>query len=454
MNGMKKIMLAIAVLFVYSGAVAQYFNEDIQWLYSEATKQNDSLQLLQIRKQVTGIDMQSARFNYLPKIGVTAGYTRLNDDIVFPGNLQQLLMGTQGLLIKEAAGIPFNNPLPSTIPLQPVSPIQEKNIFKTTLTGQWLLFGGTKIKNGLRAYEHQQKALDHLSQKEQTKLWLEVSEVYDQLALLHKSDAIINSTAELLEQQNKFVEGAIKNGLATILDRKKITLARQRLEYKKIENESNKKILLHKLHQLTGVDIKELGRMKPELVAAYFDVTIQPAERAEIKALHEGMEARKYKAKAELSEYIPKLVAFGQYELRDKDLSLLEPKWAAGIKLQWNLFDGLAARNNARKESMEIEALQVQERSARELLTLGYQKAKQDYQVNTQKLALKKKEIALTRETYDFVKKQYINGLTTMTELLSAMNDLEKAGFDYEQAVFDQRRAALKAADLSGTLLQ
>jgi outer membrane protein TolC len=62
-------------------------------------------------------------------------------------------------------------------------------------------------------------------------------------------------------------------------------------------------------------------------------------------------------------------------------------------------------------------------------------------------------QVALAKETLDFVSKQYKNGLTNLTELLNVLNDLEKARFDLQQAFYEQRKASLQLQDVNGTLL-
>ena len=148
------------------------------------------------------------------------------------------------------------------------------------------------------------------------------------------------------------------------------------------------------------------------------------------------------------------MAIFGQYETRKKDLSLFDPKWYAGVRLQWNVFDGLTAKNNAKKIALERKTLEVQKKSAAELFELGYKKALEDYRVASQKIILRKTEADLAVSTYEFVSKQYLNGLTTITELLNALTDVEKARFEMQQSIYEQRRAALQAAEINGTLLK
>ncbi|MFT4018784.1 MAG: TolC family protein [Agriterribacter sp.] len=450
---MKKLFLSWVLILGIIQTHAQFFNEELKQLYNRAVEKNDTLQLYHLQKEQTGVDIQSARFNYLPKVAFTGTYTRLNDDIVFPENLQTLLMGTQALLIKEKIGLDFNSSLPPGVELQQVDPIQRKNILKANVNAQWLLFSGFKVSNAVKAYQHQQSVYDQLSAKQQTKLWLDIAAVYDKMALINSSDAIIHSSEKMLQEQTRFVMAAIQNGLATPLERKRIELAQQKLDMKKLENKTNMRLLRYKMHQLTGIAEEELQVLHPELIPVAYTTTGVADTRPEIKALDEGIAATRYMQKAALADYVPKVAAFGQYELRDKDLSLLDPVWYAGVRLQWNLFDGFAARNNARKAQLQRRQLEVQKKAARDMITLGQDKLKEEYLLATQKLTLKQAEIKLTEDTYDFVNKQYQNGLSSLNDVLDAMNDIEKAKFDYQQALYEQRQAGLNAADINGTLL-
>ncbi len=450
---MKKPILLWVLMLGIIHTHAQFFSEEVKRLYDKAAVKNDTLQLYRLQKAQTTLDIQSTRFNYLPRVAFTGTYTRLNDDIVFPENLQAVLMGTQALLIKEKLGLDFNGSLPPGIELQQVDPIQRKNILKANVNAQWLLFSGFKVSNAVKAYQHQQQAYDQLTLKQQTKLWMDLSEVYDKMALVQNSNAIIQSSEKILQEQTRFVNAAIQNGLATPLDRKRIELAQQKLEVKKLENKTNMQLLRYKMHQLTGVAEEDLLLLRPELIAVAFSPESPADTRPEIKALDEGIAAANYMQKAAMSDYIPKIAAFGQYELRDKDLSLLDPRWFAGVRLQWNAFDGFAARNNARKVILQRQQLEVRKKSAEDMIRLGQDKLKEDYHMATQKLVLKNAEIKLAEDTYDFVNKQYRNGLAALTDVLDALNDIEKAKFEYQQAIYDQRQAGLKAAELNGFLL-
>ncbi len=449
----KNILTGFLMLMSTGFLHAQQFDEAFHHLVTSAYGKSDTIKLNNIRVQQAKIDEQTTRYNYLPRLSANATYTRLNDDILFPQDMQSLLLGTQRLLIKEGGGLPFNSSLPPSVKLKPVPPIQQKDILKITGNTQWVLFSGFKVENGIKAYQHQQKALSYGNEKQQAKLLLDIADLYDKLALLYASDTVIKSSDGLLDQQQRFVEGAIKNGLATPLERKKIELARQKLQLRIVENEGNRLTLLERLHQLTGVDFLFLNGLQPTLQPMLLanDTTVE--QRSEIKSLDEAITASRYNEKAEKSEYIPKLAAFAQYEFRKQDLSILDPRWYAGLRLQWSIFDGFTARNNARKIALDRQAFEVQKQGVEDLIQLAKAKARHELRTANQRISMLNAQVALSTETLDFVSKQYKNGLTTMTELLNALNDVEKARFDLQQSYYEQRRSSLQLRDVNGTLL-
>jgi outer membrane protein TolC len=449
---MRRQLFWMLFLFLPVLVKAQIADAGLKFLVTSAYEKNDSIKINNFRIQQAKIDEQTTKFNYLPRISSNLTYTRLNDDLVFPGDLQTLLLGTQSLLIKSKAGVPFNAPLPASVKLQPIPPISEKSILKSSANMQWLLFSGFKVENGMKAYQHQQKALSYLSDKQKTNIIIEISDLYDKLALLNAGDSVINRSQTVLNEQKRFVEGAIKNGLATPLDRKKIEFALEKLNLKKVENDSQRLTLIYRLHQLTGIDVDNLSVLQPHLQPILLLNDSSTVERVEIKSLNEAIEASRYKEKAEKSDYIPKLAAFGQYEFLKKDLTLLDPRWYVGLRLQWNLFDGLTARNNAKKAVLDRKIYETQKQAAEDLIDFGKARAKQQLQTAHQKISMVNAQLSLSAETFDFVSKQYKNGLTNMTELLNALNDLEKSRFDLQQAYYEQRRAAIQLSDVNGTL--
>ncbi len=449
----QKITALLISLSTINVTQAQIFDAGLKYLIDNAFLNSSEIKINQYREESVKTDRKIALNSYLPRVSANATYTRLNDDIVFPQNLQTLLMGTQKLLIKEHLGMPFTATLPSTVPLTPVDPIQKKDIFKVTGNAQMLLFSGFKVPMAIKAIQHQQKAVGLLTEAEKNKLILSVNEAYNKLALVCASESVLNSSEKLLNEQAVYVEAAIKNGLATPIERQKIELARQRLAVKRIEFTGNKALLIEKLHQLTGLPEGKLGGLNPVLAPVLLaDDSVAVSPRIEVKSIDEAVQALTYKQKMELTEYIPKLAVFSQYEFRKQNLSLLDPLWYAGIRLQWNIFDGFTAKENIHKIEMEKKIYEEQKREINDLQVLGITKATVDFNTANKKIAMTGEQVILAEKMYDLTNKQYRNGLTTLTELLSSINEKEKTNLDLITVYYEQRIAAIQLLDAKGNL--
>ncbi|MDP2421379.1 TolC family protein [Sediminibacterium sp.] len=448
----KYISIAFISLVWSQSVIGQRMDNDLKLLINEAFNNSHQLKINIYKTAQVQINRTMAKQTFLPKISNSATYTRLNDDIAFPQDTKTLLLGTQGLLIKEALSLPFNATLPSQVKLKPVPIIQSKDIFKITSGAQWILFSGFKASLSAKATQHQEKGLSFLSQIEKINIAKDVWETYDKLALVNASEQVIKATDNYLDEQLRFVEEAIKNGLATPLEREKVNLARQKLTLKKIEVQGNKELLIDKLSMVTLQEKTSLALLNPTIAPLFFTDTIT-VERPELKALNENIQAIELKRKIELTEYIPKIAAFGQYEWRKQNLSLFEPRWFAGARLQWTMFDGLTAKKEARKTAIEKNILLEQKKDAEEKISLAVSKAEVDERTAGQKMIMAKQSAALAERIKLWTEKQFKNGLTSIRELLDAVAEQEKAQQDSLTAIFEQRRAVASLLEAKGRLL-
>lgn len=401
------------------------------------------------------IDKRIALMGYLPQVTTEMTYTKLNDDILLPDDMTKLLMATQGLLAKEQLGLPFNMELPAEVPLQPVPPIQEQKIFKAHISAQIVLFSGLKIPYAMKACNRKIRMSELLTENEKAKVIKEVVITYDRLAVITKSEEVLNNTENYLNEQARFVQKAFDNGLATDLELQQIELARQELEAKRIELSSGKKLLYAKLEQLSGLNTSQIDNLTPEirrfpLLDSNFTVT----QRKDLQALDQAITATDYKRKMEYTEYIPKVFAFGKKELTNNDLSAFDPEWYVGIGVRWTVFDKMNAHNKAQKAKVESEILKNRKADAAELLNLNLQSIQYKLEKNMKLADVADKRVKISERSYQLSRKQYENDLITLNEHLKSVNDLEKAKLDQIQAIYEQRVSVIELYEASGKLYE
>ena len=446
------ILLIVFTCFVPWVSMAQQLNPDLKDLISKGLKKSHTVNILSFNTEQSKIDQKLAKAVFLPKLTFNANYIRLNDDLTFDDDTQNLLIATQKLLIKEAVGIPFNDPFPENIPLTEITNLQDKNILKSSVDLDWVLFSGLEVTNAIKASKHKEASLNYIGIAEKEKIALKIIEAYDKLALVYASKRVLNTSETYLDEQEYYVKKAIENGLATPIGRKKIELAQQQLAAKQLDFNHNKTLLVEVLHQLTGENRGSLYLLNPILHSFSIDSLSSTEKRNEVKALEEAKKATLYKAKMEKSNFIPKLALKGHYEFIEDDLSLLDPKWYVGAGIKWNVFDGRQSWLKSEKSKIESQKYREQIEDANEMIALSIIKAELTYESSLQNIKIIQKEIELASDTYDMIDKQYKNNLVSINDVLDALNDMEKANFKLQESFFNQRRAVTDLLHAKGIL--
>ena len=446
------ILLIVFTCFVPWVSMAQQLNPDLKDLISKGLKKSHTVNILSFNTEQSKIDQKLAKAVFLPKLTFNANYIRLNDDLTFDDDTQNLLIATQKLLIKEAVGIPFNDPFLENIPLTEITNLQDKNILKSSVDLDWVLFSGLEVTNAIKASKHKEASLNYIGNAEEEKIALKIIEAYDKLALVYASKRVLNTSETYLDEQEYCVKKAIENGLATPIGRKKIELAQQQLTAKQLDFNHNKTLLVEVLHQLTGENRGSLYLLNPILHSFSIDSLSSTEKRNEVKALEEAKKATLYKVKMEKSNFIPKLALKGHYEFIEDDLSLLDPKWYVGAGIKWNVFDGRQSWLKSEKSKIESQKYREQIEDANEMIALSIIKAELTYESSLQNIKIIQKEIELASDTYDMIDKQYKNNLVSINDVLDALNDLEKANFKLQESFFNQRRAVTDLLHAKGIL--
>jgi len=446
------ILLIAFVWLVPSISIAQQLDPILKELIRKGLDKSHNLNIHNFDTEQAKVDQKLAKSIFLPNVTFNGSFTRLNDDITFDDDTQNLLVATQKLLIKEAVGISFNDAFPENIPLTEISNLQDKNILKSSLDVDWVLFSGLEATNAIKASKHKEASLKYIGIAKKDKIALKIIEAYDKLALVYASKHVLNTSEKYLNEQEYYVKKAIENGLATPIGRKKIELAQQQLTAKQLDFNHNKTLLIEVLHQLTGENRQNLGLLNPILQSFSIDSLSSTEKRNEVKALEEAEKATLYKSKMEKSNFIPKLAIKGHYEFIEDDLSLLDPKWYVGVGIKWNVFDGRQSRLKSKKSKIEGQKYREQIEDADEMIALSIIKAELTYESSLENTKIVQKEIELASDTYDMIDKQHKNDLASINDVLDALNDLEKANFKLQESFFNERRAVTDLFHAKGIL--
>jgi outer membrane protein TolC len=353
--------------------------------------------------------------------------------------------------------IPLSLPgLPAGYTLEPkLDPIklQNRDIFKTDITAQMILFTGFRAPMLSQAAMHKEKAQEFLTEQMKSQIILDVVSSYDQLALIDQSALVLNESAKRLDEETAVATKAKKVGLITSYDLTKIDVAIQELKSKQVELNSGRKLVAARLQQLTGTSKDVIVTIHPSLVPCLtptMDTTVD--NRAELKALNEVQQATDFKNKADQGAYLPTVAAFGKRELIKQDLSILDPLWAVGVGLKWSVFDGLQNFREIQKSKIDQEIARNNIRKTKDLLELNLEQAKLNLDQCNELISVSVEKRKYAQQALDISRKEYQNGLNSITELLASETEFQKASLDYQQSVYNQRLATLQLLEATGNL--
>ncbi|WP_019986706.1 TolC family protein [Rudanella lutea] len=434
----KPIFAFLLGLSLSNGSMAQPTPPTRQMLMEQALNKSYALANNTAEQRKVQLEKQALKNAYLPELTLNPTYTHLDRDISI-----------------TVPRLPYQ-PLPKEVysgPYEFSQQLQPRNILKATAQANMLLFSGTKIPTLYKALSFKQQAVQAIADKDRMAVIRDVALAYDQLALIAQSERVLDEADKRLAEGVRFINKAVKEGLATPYDRSKVELAVQDLAAKRVDLNGKRQLALARLTQLTGTPADQLAGIRPELTRLVADTVSSSVEnRPELKSLALASEATRYRQKATLAAYLPQVYAFGKNELYRKDLSAIEPYWYVGVGVRWTLFDRFTARTERRTAEQDLLIAQNNLDQTRDLLTLNLQKTQTELLTANQLADVATQKVTLARKALDIATKQYEQGLIRITERLEAETDYQKAELDYAQAVANQRAAQVGQLEATGTL--
>ncbi len=161
------------------------------------------------------------------------------------------------------------------------------------------------------------------------------------------------------------------------------------------------------------------------------------SSRSDLLAMQKAIEATDLMIKSSRLSYLPKVNAFGSYQLNDKRmLGFGANAYLAGVQLTWNIFSGNSIKNTINTQTLERNKLAEQLTDQKDQSQLELNKAYRDLadaqnDIQQQKIAVDQASEALT-----ILQNRYQQGLVNTTDVLMATTQLSQQKFNLSQAVF------------------
>ncbi len=275
-------------------------------------------------------------------------------------------------------------------------------------------------------------------------LSLETEKAYMQLQLAYKSVAVLKTALNAAEENIRLANNSFKQGYLQQSDvlavQVRVTEVENQLQYAKsnVINASEYLAVLMN-EQIAGV-------FKPtDSLSVSSECTSNENlsdARADIQAMQFVAEAYKQNYKADKMSFLPRLNAFGSYELYSDQIFQADANgYLFGAALTWNLFEGSKRFGKTQTSKAEFNKANLELEQYKSESQLELNKAKRMFQdaknnLNLTELALQQSEEALRIRTNRFKE-----GLEKTTDLLMAETQFSQKQLEYFNTVFQHNYA-------------
>lgn len=168
------------------------------------------------------------------------------------------------------------------------------------------------------------------------------------------------------------------------------------------------------------------------------DFFYSPLKRADIQALDLVANAMKYKYRAAQMQFLPKLNAFGSYELHDTSVfGIGAESYLVGAQLKWNLFKGgqqLGSTKKAKANFYKAAEQAIQYKNESELL---FNKAKSQLDIASIQLETAGLAVSQLEEVVAISQNRFETGLARTSDVLDSQAQLAQKSLSYAQAIFN-----------------
>ncbi|NLA62401.1 MAG: TolC family protein [Bacteroidales bacterium] len=275
-------------------------------------------------------------------------------------------------------------------------------------------------------------------------LSLETEKAYMQLQLAYKSVEVLETALNAAKENLNMANNSFKQGYLQQSDVLTVEIRVAEVENQLQYAKSNVINVSEYLGFLMNEELSGVYKPTDSLTVSLRLISNKNLSygRADIQAMQFATDAYKQSYKADKMSFLPRLNAFGSYDLYDDKLFGADSNgYLVGVSLSWDIFQGSKRVGKTQKSRADYTKASLELEDYKSESQLELNKAKRMYQdaknnLNLTELALKQSEEALRIRTNRFKE-----GLEKTTELLMAETLFSQKQLEYFNTVFQHNYA-------------
>jgi outer membrane protein TolC len=154
--------------------------------------------------------------------------------------------------------------------------------------------------------------------------------------------------------------------------------------------------------------------------------------------------------KAQKSAHMPRVYLFGTYELYQDDLTLLEPKWAAGVGVNFSIFEGYSTTHKITAAKKLKDQVQYIEAKAKRDVEMLVEKIHNELMMEIEQFEALETTLVFVNENVRVRNRAFKAGMATSLSVVDAQLALSKVKIERLNAVYGLDVALAKLLEVCG----
>ncbi|WMI64883.1 TolC family protein [Aestuariibaculum sp. YM273] len=295
-----------------------------------------------------------------------------------------------------------------------------------------------------KAAKTKMEAMSLQIQRTSDYLALEVDKAYMQLQLAYKAVDVLDKALEAANANKTLAENSFKQGYLQRADVLNVEVRVSEVQAQLQNAKSNVQNASNYLSFLMNDETYVVYKPSEDLVVETLDFQNSgiSENRSDIKAMELASEAYKDMSKADKMTFLPRLNAFGSYELYDDKIFRADASgYVVGAQLSWDIFQGSKRFGKAQKSKAEYEKSKLEYNQYVSQSKLELNKAKRMLQDAENKLNLTKLALDQSEESLRIRTNRFKEGLEKTSDLLMAETQFSQKQLEYYQTIFEYNYA-------------
>lgn len=291
-----------------------------------------------------------------------------------------------------------------------------------------------------KAAKSKMEAMSLKTERTQDYLAFEVEKAYMQLQLAYKAVDVLEMALEAANANKQLADNSFKQGYlqrADVLNVEvRVTEVKNQLQSAKsnVQNASN--YLSFLMNDDTYVIYTPTDELEVKTTTIE-DKSISE-NRSDIKAMELASNAYEAMNKADKMAFLPRLNAFGSYELYDDQIFQADASgYLFGAQLSWDIFQGAKRFGKAQKSKSEFEKSKLEYKQYVSQSNLELNKAKRAFIDAENKLQLNTLALEQSEESLRIRTNRFKEGLEKTSDLLIAETQYAQKQLEYYQTIFE-----------------